>query len=87
MNRDTAELIVEALHNYGEDEAELYEDYSGRGMYGRNTTGVVVENTGAILPAVVEYLRDNVCEECDWDGIPDFESMRLDNLGLSYIVY
>lgn len=41
MNIEHARLIVAAAEETG-IEAELREDYSGRGMYGRKTAGVVM---------------------------------------------
>jgi hypothetical protein len=43
-----AEQIVEYIqYEMGED-AEVYEDYSGRGMYGNTCAGIVVDNPGFV---------------------------------------
>lgn len=44
MELKTAEKIVDKLEGQG-IEASLYADYSGRGMYGRTTAGVVINSS------------------------------------------
>ena len=50
MDKELAERIVDAASARGV-EADLYEDYSGKSMYGRTTTGVVCESVEAVLAA------------------------------------
>jgi len=75
MKLESAEAIVDFLGNEG-IEAEVYEDYSGRGMFGSTTAGVVA----------------GVATEITWAmgraGIDD--SRRVDNMGgdcIDCIVY
>jgi hypothetical protein len=43
MKLSTAKAMVKRINDrYGEDTASLYENYSGRCMYGSETTGVVL---------------------------------------------
>ena len=62
MKKETAELIVE--NSYGEY-LELRENYSGRGMYGETTTGIVGE-MGDFLDAVANAYM-NLLEEMNED--------------------
>lgn len=72
MQLENAQKIVNALLNTGTD-AELYEDYSGRGMFGAFTAGVVVKNAGSV--EVIMHLLDI------------HDSCRTDSMGLDVIVY
>lgn len=57
MRKDIAEALVDELSSFAE--AEIYEDYSGRGMYGRTTTGVVTgASQGEFIMALVEVARE-----------------------------
>jgi hypothetical protein len=68
--------LVEFLESEGH-EAELYENYSGRCMYGNTTTGVTTD----ARPCIMKDLE----EEMETAGIePD---MRSDSMGLDYIYY
>ena len=71
MDLNSATEMVDILQSEGY-EAELYYDYSGRGMYGNTTTGVTTDarpNTMAEMEALEE-----------WD-------FRSDSMGLDYIYY
>jgi len=68
--------LVEFLQNEGY-EAKLYEDYSGRGMYGNTTTGVTTDAS----PGTMESLEEEM-EESEIDP-----SFRKDSMGLDYIYY
>ena len=72
MKIENAEAIAEALQDEG-IEAEVHEDYSGRGMYGESTAGVVA----------------GVATEVTWFmgklGIDD--RRRVDSMGRDCIVY
>lgn len=68
--------LVEFLESEGYD-AELYEDYSGRGMYGNTTTGVTTDARPQSMEAMEEAM-----EEAEIDP-----SFRKDNMGLDYIYY
>ena len=74
MKLEHAKKIVEHLQNeFGEDDARVYENYSGRCMFGRTTAGVVASSVGIIRQAMGELkLRFSVSQ---------------DNMGLDYIVY
>lgn len=73
MDIEDAKQIVKFLE---EDDAEvsLREGYSGRGMYGKTTAGIVVDTIGFVYYAMGRL------------GL-EFVELREDNMGLSYIVY
>lgn len=92
MKQKLAEFIVEAGSQQG-IECRLYEDYSGRGMYGDKTTGVVVGNVADLLEAVIihtaECAQDNDKEFDDFIFEIEDSSGRLhtDSLAYEVIIY
>lgn len=88
MDRAVAEKIVEAVNENG-GEARLYEEYSGRGMYGKTTTGVVIID-GDIVSSVISNadLFVDVDEDSGYCNPKfDMRRMRYDQLGLNEIYY
>jgi len=84
MDIQLAKQLVELLEDRGED-ASLREDYSGRGMYGRSTAGVVCDGIGTLLKAVLEDAHLFV-----EDGSPMYDrisSFSTDSMGYSTIIY
>lgn len=80
MNYDQACNLVDFLHseNY---EAEVRPGYSGRGMFGRETTGVVSD----IHPdTLAEFYHDDIE---NWHGYELPDSYRTDNMGMDFIYY
>jgi len=68
--------LVDFLQGEGYD-AELYEGYSGRGMYGKTTTGVTTDAS----PGSMEHMEEEM-EENEIDP-----SFHRDSMGLDYIYY
>lgn len=83
MTKEQAEFIVNALE-YDGQEGELYEGYSGRGMMGKETCGVVFEHESILFTSVMTYLKENPEMVRQ---IPDFEKIRSDNMGPEIIWY
>ena len=84
---ELAEMIIEAIENNGM-EGELRSDYSGRGMYGASTHGVIIENgIGDVVAAII----NNADIFVDNDGDPIFVGfiapIRSDSMGLGNILY
>jgi hypothetical protein len=90
----------EALAKILEHEDEDYytrDDYSGRGMFGRQTYAVVSDLTRSILLEVVQDVADEYTDEgsfADMFGIGrwqmlDFVTnhMKWDHMGLRYVYY
>lgn len=75
------EEIAEVLADY--TGGEIRSNYSGRGMYGEQTFGVVVDNDADLFEAVAAIAR-----ELEPDEYPDTDfKFRTDGMGLSTIIY
>ena len=92
MTKELAELLV----NNGSD-LRIYEDYSGRGMYGKTTTGIQCDDIKDFLDAVGETFCNMVSdasfegEDYDMELADELKDLltnhRQDSLGLGYIIY
>ena len=84
MTRELAVQLVEFCEG-----GEIYENYSGRGMYGKTTYGVVVDDLFDFFVAL--YLLGKHHGEKDRKDDIDYEyeifNFRIDNLGRRYIIY
>lgn len=89
MQLELAEYLVNlALEtgNYDEDEVNVRESYSGRGMYGRSTAGIVGLHSADIACLILQAAQDmDLTEELEEFDIPS--SFSQDSMGLSTIVY
>ena len=85
MLKELAETIVSACEKEGFT-AQLYIDYSGRGMYGDKTTGVVADSEGDLLCAIVNN-SDMFDDHCSEYGQSDRSDFRVDSMGLGLIIY
>lgn len=68
------------------EEYEIYENYSGRGMFGRTCLGVTVRNGYSYMEMLIKltrYLDKNNLEDKD----SELEGVSVDDLGLDTIVY
>jgi hypothetical protein len=72
MKLENASKIFYYLEDKGTP-VEIFEGYSGRGMYGEETTGIVVDNAMDVAHAMGHL------------GIED--NQRTDSMGLQTIVY
>ena len=92
MTKEMAEFLKSASEHAG-NECDVHEEYSGRGMYGKTTHGVVVDSMSQLLSDVIDYVRANIGEAEDgtlmWDGgvIPAPDSFLSDNMATQIIVY
>ena len=93
MDLELAETLVQVLEDEG-IEASLRESYSGRGMYGKETVGVVLDgDVGDILRAVINNATCFIQEESEpvefFDLSERFSigNLRQDSMGLGVIVY
>lgn len=93
MNIEFAKFLKRVCEEVGNQECDLRENYSGRGMYGRETVGIVVDSVPMLLSDVLQWVNDNISDYSDgvksWDGgeIPDTSDLRIDNMGRSTILY
>ena len=80
--------VAEAIRNYVDEneQYELYEGYSGRGMFGRKCLGVVIRELDSFMDFIIKltrYLDDNGVEDTNFS----IEGASYDSLGLDTIVY
>jgi hypothetical protein len=95
MKLEHAAAIVEGAYDMGrgEDEIRIAADYSGRGMYGQTTAGIVFDSLGTLLEAVAYTVAGLAAEDEDADSeavaalIDDLRRVRQDNLGRDTIIY
>lgn len=97
MNEQTAQFLVEATENAGNQEIEVQSQYSGRGMYGRETVAVVVSDFGQLLADVLNYIQENIGEgdettegQRTWEGFNLTEEVgqfRVDSMGRGVVIY
>jgi hypothetical protein len=83
MTIQTAHAIIAASADLGED-ARLVESYSGRGMMGRTTAGVVVPSVAAAIAAVAAAVAD--ADEPE-QMAADLRRVEWDTLGRQIIIY
>lgn len=80
--------VEEAVRNYvsEHEEYEIYENYSGRNMFGRKCLGVVVKQGYSFMEFLMNltrYMDNNEVEDTDFK----LEGATYDNLGLDTVVY
>jgi hypothetical protein len=89
MKQELADFIIEACQNNdclfdGEDMPELRQNYSGRGMFGRETTAIVCENIMTVMAAIMCELNYSA-EEWTID-FEDIRFLRTDSMGRDSII-
>jgi hypothetical protein len=96
MEYKLAENLKFFIEEYvdSETEVKIYENYSGKGMFGKTTTGIEVENPYAVFFALGMIRSEQDKEEIETN--PDkelleldtnYENIQIDSLGIRYIVY
>lgn len=85
MTTEAAEFITEVA-NYGDHEFKHHKNYSGRGMFGEHTSGVVCDSLVEFLNVVAHII---VTEEEDSvrmvaEAITDIST---DSMGKNIIIY
>lgn len=79
MHKVVAQVLVE----YG---AEIHENYSGKGMYGEETVGIVVDSDKQFYEILANVLESELQHEQDlvaeW-----LRQLRCDNMGTGFIYY
>lgn len=84
MKIENAEKIVESAGNLGLD-VTLYENYSGRGMYGKVTNGVV-GSLGDVVKCIAAVSSEDFKEEKDFLDFVEDMGVRWDNMGKSDVI-
>ena len=81
--------IVETIKMFCDESAEkysIYENYSGKFMYGRKCVGIVVRQGYSYMEMIIKltiFLNDCGIESVE----SELEDVRFDELGLDTIVY
>lgn len=89
MQRPLAVALIDFWTGVGID-AELYEDYSGRAMYGKTTTGVVLDSQEDLMNAMLALINrpEDLADLKRRLGVKDDgESLSRDSLGKGIILY
>ncbi|MBD3196343.1 MAG: hypothetical protein GF317_14890 [Candidatus Lokiarchaeota archaeon] len=82
MEKEVAEILVEQ-----NPDIKIYEDYSGRGMFGSTTTGIVVDDMNILREVIGQLLISGEEEEREIVGEWLIGGIRTDDLGLDKIIY
>jgi hypothetical protein len=88
MDKELAVKLVEVLSDVAK--TELYEDYAGRGMYGKTTTAVVFNGSLASVLSSVICMADEFCIDEEMEGLPEAKfcpTLRTDSMGRDIIIY
>jgi hypothetical protein len=80
MKRELAEVLLQVCPG------DLQEEYSGKGMYGKTTTGIVVESVPEFLTAILQNV-ESLAEAFKEEGIDRIDAIHWDSLGTSTIIY
>ncbi len=80
-----ADLIREFC-NAPDNNYEVYENYSGRMMFGKMTIGIIVKEGHSYLEMMMELTRYLEAKGFD-DPLLELEGVAIDELGLDVIVY
>lgn len=84
MDLRVAKLIVKTAEDEGLDGVSLHENYSGRGMYGKTTAGIVCDSDGDLLAAVASAVWNfaGACGDPDEGGL-DENDLSIDTIVLA----
>lgn len=77
--------LAEILHGI-DDEVRIFDGYSGRSMYGEETTGIIVPSTGYLMQVMLEAAEE-IAEAQQNGEISAREEFRIDDIGFDTIVY
>jgi hypothetical protein len=90
MDATLAKAIVDAVEGSGL-EISVYPDYSGRGMYGKTTTGIVTsDDDKPFLVAILQLAYENGVrgDEEEMDHLLQaVGNLRRDEMGQGTIIY
>lgn len=80
--------VADGIRNFAEvnPQYQLYENYSGRGMFGKTCLGVIVhygESFMNFLMELTKYFEEQGIEDVDCE----LEGVSYDDLGLDTVVY
>jgi len=75
-----AALAQKFVDNDADGDVSIYQEYSGRGMFGNTTTGIVVPGEGTL-----DYLLAEISFTSEEKN--QIKKFRKDNLGKQLIIY
>ena len=58
MTKEQAEFLVKATEYTGNQEIDLRDNYSGRGMFGSQTYGVVVSSLPLLFADTIQFIKE-----------------------------
>lgn len=87
MKHEAATTIVRLNQQAGLDGVQVYEDYSGRGMYGETTTALQIDEMQSFYTALSIVMEDGDSEDREW--VADFlsDGVQWDQLGKGFVIY
>lgn len=87
MKYNLAVLLATLVEDAG-GPGDVYEDYSGKFMNGKRTTGVVVDSHAQLTEAILIGAKENYLNTSRLNNfsLEDFK-FSTDSLGLSFIYY
>ena len=81
--------LVESIRLFCDDNAEkcsMYENYSGRFMFGRKCVGIVVRQGYSYMEMIIKLTM--FLNDCGIESVEtELEDVKFDELGLDTIVY
>lgn len=82
--RNNASILKDAIEHLGFEARP----YSGRGMYGRTCTAMVVDNNAmrALTRLITTLYAENAMEDVDC-LLEEMGNVKIDNMGLGAVVY
>lgn len=89
MKLHAAELVKNAAYDNGYD-ISIYKEYSGRGMFGKTTTGLVCPDINVLIK-VIAFASKMFTPDDNYlffeDFLNDLLPVKMDNLGNDFIFY
>lgn len=78
--------LIRGFCNEPENDYKVYENYSGRMMFGRTTIGIIVRQDQNYFEMMMKLTRYLESKDFD-DPLLELEGVSIDDLGLDVIVY
>ena len=85
MELDLAKALCTAIQNEG-FESEIRENYSGRGMYGETTTGIIIDDDCDLVTCIINQANLFV-EDFNTSSFKIWDRINQDSMGLQIIYY
>ncbi len=88
MNISQAKFIAQIIEDAGES-AEIREDYSGRGMFGKTTVGITFDARDVLIMQILINKILQLSSDGPYLGkLPEeLDNLRIDSMGQGFIIY